>query len=158
MKERHVSRARCRRRGARDCYRTKGKGVEEGREGQETGGKCHQDRHGTRETQTQIELKESSVAGEASEFLSRKKEIQNVTSVYLSVRTWVDPHHLSSAGILTGKREEAQRKEKKFNSVKDEHDELQRTLTKSEELLQTLLTGVTSSSSETRRGIPRSNS
>ena len=40
-----------------------------------------------------------------------------------------------------------QRKEKKFNSVKNEHDELQQTLTKSEELLQTLLTGVTSSSS-----------
>ena len=31
--------------------------------------------------------------------------------------------------------------------VKNEHDELQQTLTKSEELLQTLLTGVTSSSS-----------
>lgn len=50
-------------------------------------------------------------------------------------------------GDLDKKREEARRKEKKFNSVKSEHDELQQMLTKSEELLQTLLTGVTSSSS-----------
>lgn len=59
----------------------------------------------------------------------------------------IGPTFLQLRRDLDKKREDAQRKEKKLSSVKSAHDELQQMLTKSEELLQTLLTGVTSSSS-----------
>ena len=95
---------------------------------------------------TQIELKENSVAGEAKRVSEQEKEMKNVSTSVLS------PHAIRSTSLqlrrdLDKKREEAERKEKKLNSVKNEHEELQQALTKSEELLQTLLTGVTSSSS-----------
>jgi len=59
----------------------------------------------------------------------------------------VDPHHLSSAGILTGSGRRLNAKRKKFNSVKDEHDELQRTLTKSRNFCADTADRFTSSSS-----------